>query len=428
MTGSARVVRGDALRLPLPDSSVDLVVTSPPYWVLRSYTDGGEHYSGQLGSEPTVGEFVAALLAATREMVRVLKPTGSIFVNLGDKYSSPGGQTDHGASSRLQGRRALRQQGRPERPVAGVPVKSLVGIPWRYAIACIDDLGLTLRQEIIWSKVNGIPESVTDRCRRSHEQWFHFTRGPRYYAAVDALREPYRAKTLSVRSLNGTQGARGNRLGSHQGADRCATQTATDRRETLHPLGALPGSVWEIPTQPLRVPVDLGVDHYAAFPVEWPLRLVLGYSPPGICTACGAGRRLVVEAPGTGVNNNPHRDRNGLGLTGSKFYAHRHDSPRRVTGHACDCPTPDAPTRPAVVLDPFGGTGTTALAAKVLGRQGISVDMSADYCRLATWRVNDADQIAAARARARQHGAQTPLSDTDDLGLLADLFTDPEVA
>lgn len=84
--GTATVIRGDALALPLADDTVDLVVTSPPYFGLRSYQDGGEHYSGQIGSEATPAEFVDALIVATREMVRVLKPSGSIWVNLGDKY------------------------------------------------------------------------------------------------------------------------------------------------------------------------------------------------------------------------------------------------------------------------------------------------------------------------------------------------------
>src|SRR4249920_877780 len=99
--GEAHIIQGNALALPLPDASVDLVCTSPPYFGLRSYQDGGQHYDGQLGSEATPAEFLDALIAATREMVRVLKPTGSIFVNLGDKYSGPaagngGGTTANG--------------------------------------------------------------------------------------------------------------------------------------------------------------------------------------------------------------------------------------------------------------------------------------------------------------------------------------------
>lgn len=110
MTGSARIVRGDALALPLGDSTVDLVVTSPPYFGLRSYQDGGEHYAGQIGDEPTPAEFVDALIAATREMVRVLKPSGSIWVNLGDKYAGVGGPNQSGNAVGETARKQARTQ------------------------------------------------------------------------------------------------------------------------------------------------------------------------------------------------------------------------------------------------------------------------------------------------------------------------------
>jgi DNA modification methylase len=181
-----QILRGDARRLPLADASVDLVVTSPPYWALRSYTDAGEHYDGQIGAEPTPAAYVDSLIDCTREWVRVLKPTGSMWINLGDKYATSGqsARSDGvGTSARP------RPDSRGSRHDTGMPEKSLIGLPWRYAIRCIDDLGLILRAEVIWSKPNGLPESVTDRVRRSHEQWFHFTRSPRYFAAVDTIRE-----------------------------------------------------------------------------------------------------------------------------------------------------------------------------------------------------------------------------------------------
>lgn len=317
MSGSAEVIRADALALPLDDQSVDLVVTSPPYFGLRSYQDGGEHYDGQIGDEATPAEFVDALIAATREMVRVLKPHGSIWVNLGDKYAnSQGAQGQTGArTDRSQARTYQRQ------PTAkGAPYKSLIGVPWRYAIRCIDELGLILRAEVIWSKPNGLPESVTDRVRRSHEVWFHFTKSPRYFSAVDEIREAYTAPPAKAQTSKATLA----------GAHRNPT-TLLDHDLEHNPLGKLPGSVWTIATQPLTVPAELGIDHFAAFPMEWPRRIIRGWSP---------------EA--------------------------------------------------GTVLDPFGGTGTTATVAKALGRHGISVDLSADYCRLAEWRTNDPDQLAKA--------------------------------
>ena len=188
---TAHVLRGDARHLPLPDGCVDLIVTSPPYFGLRSYTDGGAHYAGQIGSEPTPAAWLDALLECTREWVRVLKPDGNLFVNLGDKYAQDSERSRNGHGGSLVGTNPLRTgpsyTGRRDN---GAPRKSLLGLPWRYATACCDQLGLILRAEIIWAKPNGLPESVTDRVRRAHEQVFPFTRQPRYYAAVDEIREP----------------------------------------------------------------------------------------------------------------------------------------------------------------------------------------------------------------------------------------------
>ena len=166
---SATVIRGDAATLPLPDASVDLIVTSPPYFGLRSYTDGGEHYAGQIGSEATPAEWVAALVACTAEWVRVLKPSGSLFVNLGDSYSAYNNNRGPSKSFSAAADPARGHVGKPGLP-DHVRAKSLYGLPWRYALACIDQLGLILRAEIIWAKPNGLPESVTDRVRRAHEQ------------------------------------------------------------------------------------------------------------------------------------------------------------------------------------------------------------------------------------------------------------------
>jgi len=391
----AQIVRGNALTLPLADDSVDLVVTSPPYFGLRSYQDGGEHYAGQIGDEPTPAEFVDALIAATAEMVRVVKPSGSIWVNLGDKYS--------GAQQQSSGRQSTMTSAeywaRTNPKTTGVKAKSLYGIPWRYAIRCIDDLGLILRAEVIWSKPNGLPESVTDRVRRSHEQWFHFTLNPRYYSAVDEIREAHKpGQSPSALSFART------------GRDKPPGQSMATHREGrddqgLNPLGKLPGSVWTIPTEPLHVPDHLGIDHFAAFPTEWPRRIIQGWSPRGICTVCGEGRRPVSDVTYE-KSAEERRHRLGVSKTDAVGIGTTHGNGSAglgrlttITGEACACPEPTAPTRPGTVLDPFGGTGTTALVAHALGRHGISNDMSADYCRLAGWRTTDPKQQAKAARR-----------------------------
>jgi len=382
-----QIIRGNALTLPLADDSVDLVVTSPPYFGLRSYQDGGEHYAGQIGDEPTPAEFVDALIAATAEMVRVVKPSGSIWVNLGDKYARNGGG-GRGSSDGETGRGP-----RPASLATGAPEKSLIGIPWRYAIRCIDDLGLILRANVIWSKPNGLPESVTDRVRRSHEDWFHFTLNPRYYSAVDEIREAHLAPNRS-----GTNP-------KHESAPFAVGIPAHTSLSTTqpNPLGKLPGSVWTIATEPLHVPDHLGIDHFAAFPTEWPRRIIQGWSPRGICVECGQGRRPVSSVTlidgGKSSRRIPGEGRNPLTRHGEASASLRTERDRTIMGEACACPEPTAATRPGTVLDPFGGTGTTALVAHALGRHGISVDMSADYCRLAGWRTSDPKQQAKAARR-----------------------------
>ena len=379
---TAHVLRGDARHLPLPDGCVDLIVTSPPYFGLRSYTDGGAHYAGQIGSEPTPAAWLDALLECTREWVRVLKPDGNLFVNLGDKY-------DAGTDSprRVPGDLNWIRKASSPRGTTGCP-KSLLGLPWRYAHGCTDQLGLILRAEIIWAKPNGLPESVTDRVRRAHEQVFHLVKQPRYYAAVDEIREPHQFPNQSRtkgHSMNGGKASGGPHIDP-----------------PLNPLGKLPGSVWEIPSSPLQVPERVGVDHFAAFPPALVRPIVLGWSPPGVCTACGHGRYPVATSGRTSLDAlrppvNFNRRLGGHHGMGSSTLGPR-GVVAAITGYACACPQPDAPTQPSIVLDPFGGTGTTALVATAYGRHGITVDLSADYCRLAHWRVNDPGERARARA------------------------------
>lgn len=322
------LVRGDARSLPLADESVDLIVTSPPYFGLRDYG-----HDTQIGAEATPAEFIAALVECTREMARVLKPSGSIFVNLGDKYSTYESRPGHAAGHKWAGQSQAASRYTRNAPAAyGVPYKSLMGLPWRYALACmakpsdsvsgalarelidmieegecsfdvargiLDEhaedgpgIGLILRQELIWSKTSVAPTRITDRARRTHEHVFHFTKREKYFSAMDDLRE------------------------------------GESRR--------FPESVRSMAPASLRAPAELGAEHHAIFPTEWPRWIVTGWCPPD-----------------------------------------------------------------GVVLDPFGGTGTTALVATALGRTGISVDLSEDYQRLAAWRASDSKERACAAGMGR---------------------------
>jgi DNA modification methylase len=336
------------------------------------------------------------------EWRRVLKPSGSLWLNLGDKYSGAGWQ-NHGRSAVDGEQKPLdRSEHYQKMWKHGLArPKSLLGLPWRIALQLID-AGWILRAELIWSKPNGLPESVQDRVRRSHEQWFHFTLEPRYYSAVDEIREEYTAPPFKGQKRHdaGQLGETDNPV--------LATLTEWDASEYEgNPLGKLPGSVWTIPTEPLTIPdatrEALGlVDHYAAFPQEWPRRLILGWSPSGVCTECGEGRR-----PDTQIENEElHRQGNrGAGkqdqhgnnrLTKERVVSR---SAATITGYSCDCETPDAPTRPAVILDPFVGTGTTVGVAHILGRHGIGIDLSADYLRLAAWRIEHSGHFTKTEQR-----------------------------
>jgi SAM-dependent methyltransferase len=139
------------------------------------------------------------------------------------------------------------------------------------------------------------------------------------------------------------------------------------------------------------VPAEF-TDHFAAFPQEWPRRFILGWSPSGICVECGEGRRPVTEVTLEGGTPFAGRDYRRLanGPTGGVERPMPGGSnTATITGYACACPNTDAPTRPAVVLDPFCGTGTVPMVARALGRHGIGVDLSADYLKLARWRISE---------------------------------------
>ncbi len=403
---TALIIRGDAQRLPLPDASVDLIVTSPPYYSLRSYQDGGQKLAGQVGAESTWQQYIHKLLDCTEEWIRVLKPTGSMFVNLGDKYSSvASGQNGTGRTT-IQFPLTKMYRGSRGKPLTGVPPKSLLMLPERYRIAAVDRFNLICRAVIVWSKPNGLPESVKDRVRRSHEDWVHLVKQPRYYAAVDEIREPHAAHTLRYYGP-GTSAAQRPANANCNLPESMKPHTLT----TVGPLGKLPGSVWSVATEPLRLPAELGVDHYAAFPTAWPQRLILGWSPPGICVQCGQGLRAVVRSEGM----TPRQEIVALGVNAR--YAVNGSALERSGGHtvwrshfrtgefACACTVHNGTVTPAVVLDPFGGTGTTALVASSLGRIGITVDLSHDYCRVARWRTTD--EPHRAKVTAKLHKRQS---------------------
>lgn len=206
MNGRLQILTGDCretLRT-LPDASVNCCVTSPPYFGLRDYG-----MAGQLGLEVTPDAYVAEMVAIFAEVRRVLTNDGTLWLNLGDSYAGSGrgpagnytgrgNDVGNADSSRNITRKRHLQSSAEEsgaigrawvKPPAGLKSKDLIGIPWRVAFALQAD-GWWLREDIIWEKPNCMPESVTDRCTRSHEYLFHLSKSARYYHDADAIKEP----------------------------------------------------------------------------------------------------------------------------------------------------------------------------------------------------------------------------------------------
>jgi DNA modification methylase len=302
------LIQANSRHIPLADGSVDLVVTSPPYWALRRYLDASDPHSAlELGSEPTVGQFVANMVAVFAEVKRVLKPTGLCFINLGDSYSGAGYSRQDNTGGAKQG------QGGKEKhtPVAGLGEKQMVGAPWRVAFALQDD-GWVLRSEIIWHKSNAMPESVTDRPAKAHEHVFMLAKQARgYYYDIDAIREP------SDSQVSPEEYARIKARGTWKsGGITMYAGSLKDAPSVAHPLGRAKRTVWTIPTAAFE-----GA-HYATFPPALVEPMVLAGCPVGglvLDPFCGSGT--------TGAVALAH-GRRFVGLDLSAAYLAEHAAPR----------------------------------------------------------------------------------------------------
>ena len=204
-----RILEGDVTEQlkTLADESVQCMITSPPYWGLRDYG-----VKGQLGLEKTPEEYIAKMVAVFREVRRVLRGDGTCWINMGDSYASgkgtcynPGGGTNSlGQERKAAGAHPLDRGNKSTLAAVGLKSKDLVGIPWMPAFALRTN-GWYLRQDIIWAKPNPMPESVTDRCTKSHEYLFLLTKSARYFYDAGAIKEP--AVTDDMRRPYTSEGA-----------------------------------------------------------------------------------------------------------------------------------------------------------------------------------------------------------------------------
>jgi site-specific DNA-methyltransferase (cytosine-N4-specific) len=315
-------------------SSVQCVVTSPPYWGLRDYG-----VDGQIGLEATPEEYVAKIVEVFGAVKKVLRDDGTLWINLGDSYTS-GGRDKWNAGDNHLVQHAV-QEGMVRNPTpAGLKPKDLVGVPWRVAFA-LQAAGWYLRQDIIWSKPNPMPESVRDRCTKSHEYLFLLSKSERYYYDFDAIKEP----------VTGGAHARGNGVnpkakvpagwdtgpGNHQGlvgrykvkqneSFSAAVCNLVESRNCR--------SVWTIPTYAYPEA------HFATF-------------PPDLVKPCV--------------------------LAGSKVGD--------------------------TILDPFAGSGTTLMVAQNFGRKSIGIELNEKYCRMILKRTaQTAMELGVSDARAEDCG------------------------
>jgi DNA modification methylase len=244
---SVRVMLGDVreqLRL-LPDASVHCVVTSPPYFGLRDYG-----MAGQIGLEQTPGAFVEVMIDVFREVRRVLRDDGTLWLNLGDSYANDGkwgGSTGGKHASALHGDSGIGRR----KLSTGLKPKDLIGIPWRVAFALQAD-GWYLRQDIIWSKPNPMPESVTDRCTKAHEYLFLLSKSARYHYDADAIKEAaiHEGRVVKASGSEAKNGQKGD-FGATAAGFTMHDTLVTDRNRR---------SVWTVSTQPFSEA------HFATFP------------------------------------------------------------------------------------------------------------------------------------------------------------------
>jgi DNA modification methylase len=271
----------------LPDNSVNCCVTSPPYWGLRDYG-----HQGQIGLEDTPQEYVTRMVEVFREVRRVLRDDGTLWLNLGDTYANTpvgsfngGGFKDSSAQTGGRDLSGVATSGVLNKlKASGLKQKDLCGIPWRVAFALQED-GWFLRQDIIWHKPNPMPESVTDRCTKAHEYIFLMTKNSKYYYDNDLIKEPVSSSTVNRLSQPNYQ----NQIGS----SRVPNKTNGNMKAVGNSEKRNKRSVWTVTTKPFK-----GA-HFAVMPQDLVEPCVKAGCPEGgvvLDPFAGSGTTLVVAS------------------------------------------------------------------------------------------------------------------------------------
>jgi len=401
----------------LPEESIDTVVTSPPYWGLRSYLpDDHPDKQKEIGLEPTLDLYINHLIEVMSELKRILKRTGVIFWNHGDCYggslqgwgakepSKIGFQKPAGIDERYI-------KGKP--PNANITPKCMALQNYRFILRCVDELGLILRNVIIWYKPNHMPSSVKDRFTSSYEPVFMLVKNRNYWFDLDAVRLPHkessrkrvlRAVSNKHKYLNHPEYSGGGGINKprpnrrklsikfselfdkpdreyHREQNMAISQYQYAEGDylvvNLHSSGANPGDVWAIPVQPFPEA------HFATFGEKLVEPMIKAGCPRWICKKCGKPRERIVKSEKVGDS----QKRGGYIVGGDGVYTgnvyripYKHAKKEFVGWTDCGC---RAGWESGMVLDPFGGSGTVGIVAEKLGRNSILIDLNKEYCEMA---------------------------------------------
>jgi len=341
-TGEIHVGDASETLAKMPESSVHCCVTSPPYFGLRNYQK-----DDQIGLEETLDRYIESLVNVFDELKRVLRPDGSLWLNLGDTFAGSGrGQWDN-------------DEGRPKesyRPDEGslpdreenLPQKSKMLIPHRVAIS-LQASGWIVRSDAVWTKVNGMPHPVKDRLNESKEFFFHLVQKPSYWFDLDAIREDYAESSIQrVNQNNGNPNWEGDAERGHP-----------DGEETLNPnqfthsKGKNPGDIFEVTT------AQFPQAHFAVMPLELARKPIRATCPKKTCGGCGRGLEWSEE--------------------------------KAEWMKDCGCNSEE--TDAGIALDPFAGTGTVCVEAKDQGKKFVGIDLNEEYAKMAENRLRQTSGI-----------------------------------
>lgn len=340
----SEIICGDALSAlrDLPDGIVQTCVTSPPYFGLRDY-----NVEGQIGLEDTPEAYIARLVEVFREVKRVLRPDGTLWLNCGDSYGDG---------------------------------KQLQMIPARLALALQAD-GWILRADLIWHKPNCMPESVTDRPTKAHEYIFLLSKSERYYYDADAIREPNVTDSNIRNRAIETWGK--NAYPSH------LAPMTEGLREWNNPAGRNKRSVWTVSTMPYSEA------HFATFPPKLIEPCILAGTSVRACEQCGAPWERVTEREFVPTQN-PLYTKGGIkGMDKSNGWG---ATPRGITNTTTldwqpTCTCDNTGSGACVVLDPFCGAGTVPLVALKYQRQYIGIELNPSYVELINKRIHTTQPV-----------------------------------